>query len=215
MPVASISFSAHPHDSRAVQRGTTQPVLVSDGHRLMQSFRTTATASPRRRRTLSCLAWVASVGVAWGCVATAWGQIADDTDAGVSSTQASSSVETRSDTGSPAPEREQYVPEELKDLDVDESVGRVVPLDVTLRDSDGNLVQLQDYFFKGKPVILNLGYYKCPMLCSLVISGLQESAKKLDWKLGEQYEIVTVSMNACPVSPHEFKTQSSHTLSLT
>jgi len=128
-------------------------------------------------------------------VATAWGQIADDTDAGVSSTQASSSVETRSDTGSPAPEREQYVPEELKDLDVDESVGRVVPLDVTLRDSDGNLVQLQDYFFKGKPVILNLGYYKCPMLCSLVISGLQESAKKLDWKLGEQYEIVTVSID--------------------
>lgn len=87
------------------------------------------------------------------------------------------------------------MPEELRDLDVEESIGRVVPLDVTLRDSEGNLVQLEDYFFEDKPVILNLGYYKCPMLCSLVIAGLQQSVANLDWELGEQYEIVTVSID--------------------
>ena len=100
-----------------------------------------------------------------------------------------------SDTGSPAPERRERVPEAMQGLEVEEQLGRVIPLDLTLRDSSGDLVTLEDYFYHDKPVILNLGYYKCPMLCSLVISALEDAVGELDWELGEQYEILTVSID--------------------
>lgn len=131
-----------------------------------------------------------------GICLTASGQDANAPRSGTTeSLKQAAPPEVRSETGSPAPVRKERAPDELEGLDVNEHVGRVVPLDVTLRDSEGNLVKLEEYFYNDKPVILNLGYYKCPMLCSLVISGLQESVGSLDWKLGKQYEIVTVSID--------------------
>lgn len=99
------------------------------------------------------------------------------------------------DTGSPAPQYTSEEPEATRGLDVDEQLGRVLPLDLVFRDSRGDLVRLADYFFDDKPVILNLGYYRCPMLCSLVLSGLEDAVDELDWDLGEQYEIVTISID--------------------
>jgi protein SCO1/2 len=40
-----------------------------------------------------------------------------------------------------------------------------------------------------------LVYYQCPMLCNLILNGLLESIKNIDWDVGKQYEIVAVSIN--------------------
>jgi protein SCO1 len=68
------------------------------------------------------------------------------------------------------------------------------PLALAFRDEAGNAVQLGDYLGQ-KPVILTLNYYACPMLCPLVLEGLVHSLRVLSFTIGEQFDVVTVSIN--------------------
>lgn len=83
----------------------------------------------------------------------------------------------------------------LENIDVVERLGEVVPLDLEFRDEDGQVVKLGDYFKGDKPVLLNLGYYQCPMLCSLVLNGLIGGLQDLSWIAGNEFRIVTVSID--------------------
>ena len=58
----------------------------------------------------------------------------------------------------------------------------------------GDDPRLADYFGQ-KPVILNLVYYKCPMLCSQVLIGLTGALKVLKFDVGNQFNVLTVSFN--------------------
>ena len=49
--------------------------------------------------------------------------------------------------------------------------------------------------FRGKPVILNLVYYECPMLCTLVLNGLLSAMKALPFDAGKEFDVITVSFN--------------------
>ena len=69
-----------------------------------------------------------------------------------------------------------------------------VPLHLAFRDEAGNAVQLGDYLGQ-KPVILTLNYYECPMLCPLVLEGLLRSLRALSFMIGEQFDVVTVSID--------------------
>ncbi len=86
-------------------------------------------------------------------------------------------------------------PDELQDIDVGEHLGGYIPLDLNFTDDQGQSVLLKKYFDQGKPVILVLAYYECPMLCTLVLNGLTQSVYKLNMQLGEDYRIVTVSID--------------------
>lgn len=87
------------------------------------------------------------------------------------------------------------LPQELENVGVVEHLGEMLPLDVKLTDSEGRQVELREYFGKGRPVVLNLGYYGCPMLCGLVIKGLTNSIKELDYLPGREFDVVTVSID--------------------
>ena len=54
---------------------------------------------------------------------------------------------------------------------------------------------LGEYFHKGRPVILNLVYYNCPMLCTLVLNGQTEAMREISWTPGKEYEVVTISID--------------------
>ncbi len=86
-------------------------------------------------------------------------------------------------------------PEELEGIDLVDHAGDTIPLDVMLTDEDGQPVRLGDYFEDGKPVIVQLVYYNCPMLCTLVLNGYVDGAKPLDWTPGKDYTVVTVSFD--------------------
>lgn len=90
-------------------------------------------------------------------------------------------------------------PAETKNLEMVEKLDEQVPLDLTFTNEDGETVELADYFQSDKPVILNLGYYGCPMLCGQVIRGLSQSLHELeqqdDWVPSDQYEVVTISFD--------------------
>ncbi len=86
-------------------------------------------------------------------------------------------------------------PKELNGVDIVEHLGQKIPLNLTFTDDNGKQVILGDYFKDGKPVILNLVYYDCPMLCNLVLNGLTDGVKKLAWTPGQQFKMVTISFN--------------------
>lgn len=92
----------------------------------------------------------------------------------------------------------QVVLEEQKDLkriDVVEHLGEKIPLDLQFTDDHGDPVVLSQYFGQGKPVLLILGYYQCPMLCNLVFNGVTDGVNQMEWVPGEQFQIVTVSID--------------------
>ena len=83
----------------------------------------------------------------------------------------------------------------LKDIGIEQHLDQQIPLDLQFKDEDGNTVQLGKYFKKGRPVILTLVYYQCPMLCSEVLSGLNSAMQVMKFTAGNEYEVVTVSID--------------------
>lgn len=84
---------------------------------------------------------------------------------------------------------------DLARIDIVEHLGDTLPRALSFRDESGASVTLADYFSGDRPVLLSLGYYKCPMLCNLVMNGMSKATKELDWTPGVEYRIVTVSIN--------------------
>jgi protein SCO1 len=91
-------------------------------------------------------------------------------------------------------------PATVKGVDVLERLGDRVPENGRFVDSEGRPFELADVLHQGKPVILTLVYYRCPALCSLVLSGLTRSLRGLDLKLGEDYRVVTLSIDPTETS---------------
>ncbi len=83
----------------------------------------------------------------------------------------------------------------LETVGVDEHLGRNVDLNLTFIDENGSPVALKDFFHKGKPVILDLVYYSCPQLCNLILNGQTAAMKEIPWTPGDQYEVVTITID--------------------
>ena len=86
------------------------------------------------------------------------------------------------------------LPRELSDVGFDQRLGERVPLDLAFRDADGTRVRLGE-LVDGRPVILSLVYYECPMLCDLTLSGLAQSLKALELSAGVDFDVVTLSFD--------------------
>lgn len=88
------------------------------------------------------------------------------------------------------------IPAEVEGLEPDEKLNEHIPLSLTFKDERGKTVTLDDYFKGDKPVILNLGYFRCPMLCGLILNGLTDAMKEIPWTPGQEFEVLTVSFDA-------------------
>ncbi len=86
------------------------------------------------------------------------------------------------------------VPPQLRGVGIDQRLNNQVPLDLKFRDETGHAVTLGSYFGK-RPVVLSLVYYSCPMLCPMAEDGLLNALRLVSFNIGEQYEVVTVSIN--------------------
>ena len=85
-------------------------------------------------------------------------------------------------------------PEVLKKVGFDQRLNEQVPLDLPFTDEKGTAVKLGDYF-GDKPVILVLAYYRCPMLCTLVLNGLTQAMRTMPFTIGKEFNVVTVSFD--------------------
>ncbi|MCU1232471.1 MAG: electron transport protein SCO1/SenC [Candidatus Solibacter sp.] len=87
------------------------------------------------------------------------------------------------------------LPGALLGVGIDQKLDQQVPLDLKFKDEAGREVPLSTYFTKGKPVILALVYYRCPMLCTQILNGLAGSLKAVTLDPGKDFEVVAVSFD--------------------
>jgi protein SCO1/2 len=90
---------------------------------------------------------------------------------------------------------EQPLPADLQGVGVDEHLNRQIDLGLTFTAENGYPVRLADFFHQGKPVILNLVYYSCPMLCNLLLNGQTAALRDISWNPGGEFEVVTISID--------------------
>lgn len=83
----------------------------------------------------------------------------------------------------------------MKEIRVDEKPGAAISLDLRFTDQSGRPVRLRDYF-KGRPVLLSLNYYECPMLCPITFANLAKTMEDMKGLVpGRDFSILTVSIN--------------------
>ncbi|MEO1236870.1 MAG: SCO family protein, partial [Planctomycetota bacterium] len=111
------------------------------------------------------------------------------------------------------------LPEEVQRLaqqgGVTQRLGAQLPLDTPFVDERGRPVTLGDYFRGDKPVVLEFAYFECPLLCPMMMRGIQDALRGVSasspvggaWIPGEDFDVVTISINPddTPVAAAEKK----------
>lgn len=88
------------------------------------------------------------------------------------------------------------LPSILDKVGIEQKLEGQLPLDAEFKDENGQAVKLGNYFNNGKPVILALVYYECPMLCNEVLNGLTGSLKGISFDAGKDFDVVAISFDA-------------------
>lgn len=88
------------------------------------------------------------------------------------------------------------MPDELVGVGVDEKLGETLPSDLVFWDEEGEEVDFGSFFDGERPVLLNLVYHDCPMLCGLVVQGLAKALAQMAWVPGREFDVLTISFNA-------------------
>jgi protein SCO1/2 len=77
---------------------------------------------------------------------------------------------------------------------IDQRLGAKVPLHLPFKDEHGSRVTLADCT-AGKPTVLVLAYYRCPMLCTRVLNGLLDALRAIPDSAGGAFNVVVVSID--------------------
>ncbi|MEM6674460.1 MAG: SCO family protein [Planctomycetota bacterium] len=85
--------------------------------------------------------------------------------------------------------------DELDGVEIEQHLDALLPLDAVFTASSGNETTLGGSFDGERPVILTLNYIDCPQLCSMQLSKLVAVMAEIDLDLGEDYRVVTVSID--------------------
>jgi protein SCO1/2 len=93
-----------------------------------------------------------------------------------------------------AQDRSATAPAQSSDVGIEQRLNNQVPLDLKFRDETGQTVTLGSYFGR-EPVILSLVYYGCRMMCTLTEYGLVNTLRDVQFNMGDQYQVVTVSFD--------------------
>ena len=88
------------------------------------------------------------------------------------------------------------IPDPLKRVGIEQKLGENLPLTAEFKDESGQIVKLGDYFGKGRPVIVALVYYECPMLCNQVLNGLTGTLKGISFDAGKEFDVIAVSFDS-------------------
>lgn len=100
-----------------------------------------------------------------------------------------------------APQADPVVPHELEGVDIIENLNASLPLEATFQDHTGREIALGELFTGERPVLLQMGYFKCPQLCNLVLNEMTDTIRDLDWTTGEEFDVLSVSI--APDESHE------------
>jgi protein SCO1 len=108
------------------------------------------------------------------CTLPAWAQYSADRPVGASAQQA---------------------PAWQKHAGIDQKLNHPLPLADSFTDESGHAVKLGDYFKDNRPVMLELMYFNCKMLCPEVLHGMAEALRESGFHAGNQYDVVVASID--------------------
>lgn len=80
-----------------------------------------------------------------------------------------------------------------KEIGFDEKLGESIPLNLSFLDETGKPTALSKLF--TKPTILTLVYYRCPGICSPLLSGVSKAVDESDMEAGKDFNIITISFD--------------------
>jgi protein SCO1 len=82
-----------------------------------------------------------------------------------------------------------------KGLDLVEHGGEQIPLNLVFVDSQNKPAPLANWFDDGRPVVLALLYYRCPVVCTVMMERMLESFNGLNYEIGKEFNVVFVSID--------------------
>ena len=78
---------------------------------------------------------------------------------------------------------------------IDEKLGEQIPLDLRLVDETGQSVSLRQLI--DKPTVLTLNYFRCPGICTPMLTNLAATLNKIvDLEPGKDFQVLTVSFDS-------------------
>lgn len=90
-------------------------------------------------------------------------------------------------------------------LKVDEKLGAILPLELQFTNAEGERKRLGDYFTRtgpdgskiaGKPAIIALVYYRCPVVCSTLLNTICDCVRDVEGlDAGTDYNVLTFSFD--------------------
>lgn len=86
------------------------------------------------------------------------------------------------------------LPSVLKGASIDQHLNTVLP-NVPLIDETGKEVTTGDYFSHGKPAVLALVYFQCPMLCSEELDGLTQALAMVHLDPAKDFNVLVISID--------------------
>jgi protein SCO1 len=87
------------------------------------------------------------------------------------------------------------LPAAYRNVGIDEHLNSSLPLDLRFFDEKAQYVTLGQLFHPNRPVLLQLGYLECPMLCDTISRGLVDSSKKIGLDIGKDFDFVFISID--------------------
>jgi protein SCO1/2 len=85
--------------------------------------------------------------------------------------------------------------EELQRVRFDQHLGQNISRNVLFHDSTGRQVKIGDLLDGRRPVIVVLGYFRCPMLCTLVNDGLIKTLQEVRANVGRDFNLIDLSID--------------------
>jgi protein SCO1/2 len=82
-----------------------------------------------------------------------------------------------------------------KEVGIIEKVNSPIPMDITLIDEEGKSVTLGSFFKEDRPVVINLGYSRCPSICIAMRNQLVDTLPDVELAMGEDFVILNVSID--------------------
>lgn len=85
-------------------------------------------------------------------------------------------------------------PGDLSRINFEQHPGHQLSRDLVLRDENNRPFRLVDNL-RQQPAILVLGYYRCPMLCTLINDGLIQALQELRSNVGRDFQVIDLSID--------------------
>tara|TARA_Y100001934_G_scaffold249240_1_gene310529 strand:+ start:963 stop:1754 length:792 start_codon:yes stop_codon:yes gene_type:complete len=83
----------------------------------------------------------------------------------------------------------------IQSIDVDNMLGKKITKSLEIVNDKNEKVTIGNFFNREKPVVMIMAYYRCPMLCSMVLNGLSDAINTTGLAPGEDFDVLTVSID--------------------